>query len=420
MNYFDILYLGTTPLYLLAVHFLFLSKFEVKKSPILFNIYVVYGLALFLLHLMVKIPIVTFVVNFVFQGILSCFYTSNVPQRFSSVIQMMAILLGFETACGFSFGVMQVTIFTRNDLDSMVGIVISRCLLGVISFQLYQKKHKQNLDYPLSSHYYFIFSSIMIGLLLIYFMTATQPNLSTFHLILCSFSLLMVVSLILYLEDKTQKMYQYYIENIILREQSVAMENQRELMKQSLHTTKAIRHDVKNQMLVLLSLGENENYEEMIAQLKQMLEEVDDSKVIASTGHMVIDSLLNYKLNQQENISFHINLNVSEDLPILAYDLTVILGNLLDNAITAVNHLEKNKNITIFIECTKGNFILIMENTFQGNVLFENGLYHSTKPFSASHGFGVENVKRTVEKYHGSMDLTHGSEKFKVSIVIPI
>lgn len=420
MNYFDILYLFTIPLYLLSIHFLFLSKFKTNQNSTLLKIYGAFGITLIVAHLMINTPIITFAVNIVFQFILSSIYTSNLSQRYSSVLQITALILVIEMIYGLFFGILQVTFFTQSNFDSILGLVIVRIILCAISFQLYRSNYRKIVEYPLHNHYYFVFSCIMIGLLFLYFVSVTQPDLPEIYLLLCSITLLLVVALILHLEDNTQKIYQNYIESIIVMDQSVALENQRELMKQSLHISKSIRHDIKNQILVLLSLGENKNYDEMIAQMKQMIDEVDGSKAISSTGHVVIDSLLNYKLNQHDDIYLNVNLNVSEDLPILAYDLTIILGNLLDNAITAVKHLDRNKNMTVFIENTKGNFVLIIENSFQGKVLYENGRYHSTKAFSASHGFGLENIRKSVNKYNGSMDVSHGSEKFKVVIVIPI
>lgn len=421
MDYFDLVYLATIPIYLLSIHFLFLGlSQQVRATHKLWKIFVLFGVTLFCSHLMIGIPIVTFLLNVLFFYILSHFYTHCVADRLICLAHILGIILSIEFLFGVALGMVDLTLFETNKFNPFWGLVVLRILLCSISYLLYKKREHsvEHFSFPIS--YYLAFTFIILGIIFLYIHTITNENISYLSSFLCNIATLSSVFLIFFMEDKCKNMYLHYTENAILREQSSALENQQELIKQSLYSTKALRHDMKNQILVLLSFVDNNDYEHIASHSQFMLENIEGTKTLASSGHFVIDSLINYKLSSCEDVTRNVNLQVTEDLPILAYDLTVILGNLIDNAVTAVNQTIDEKIINLLLDCDKGNFVLVLENSFQGKLHYEHGRYHSTKPFSGKHGYGLENVEKSVKKYHGSLDLEHRSNRFVVTIVIPL
>lgn len=420
MDYFDLVYLATIPIYLLSVHFLFLTKLSTKQQARSMIIYALFGIALSLTHLLLELPLATFVVNISFFYILSTFYSTSIFERYSSILHILVIILVIETIFGVIVGQTEITLLENNDFQSILGLVLLRVTLCSVTFQLYKIHKSKNNGYPVPDYYYLSFTCIMVSLLFLYIIAVTRPNLSEYFIFLCSISILLTVFLLFYLEEKAYKMYEYYIENAILKEQTSAFDNQQELIKQSMHSTKSLKHDMKNQILVLLTLVEQRDFEKITSHSQQMLDDIDSKKALATSGHFVVDSLINYKLSIAEEITTNISLQVCEDLPILAYDLTVILGNLLDNAVTAVNQMSDEKVINILLDCDRGNFVLVIENSYHGKVHYEDCRYHSTKPFSLNHGYGLKNVENSVNKYHGTMDLEHGSSRFTATIIIPI
>lgn len=421
MDYFDLVYLTTIPIYLLSIHFLF-SAFSqhIVLPPSMLKIFALYGVSLFSAHIFTGIPIVTFLVNLLFFFIISYFYTDKINERVVHILQILGIILGIETLFGIALGMEEVALFVQNQFSPFWGLVVLRILLCSFSFLIYRRKNRRYDYFSFSTTYYLAICCILLGIVFLYLSTLSNSNLSELFIFLCNFIVLLVVSLVFYLEEKVKKMFHYHVENAILKEQSSALENQQELIKQSLYSTKALRHDMKNQILVLLSFVEKRDYEHIASHSQFMLENIEGTKTLASSGHFVIDSLINYKLSAYEDITRNVSLQVTEDLPLLAYDLTVILGNLIDNAVTAVNLAIDEKIINLLLDCDKGNFVLIVENSFQGKVHYEHGRYHSTKLFSANHGYGLANVEKAVKKNLGSMEIEHGSDRFTVTVVIPI
>ena len=79
-----------------------------------------------------------------------------------------------------------------------------------------------------------------------------------------------------------------------------------------------------------------------------------------------------------------------------SFDMTVILGNLLDNAIEALRQSE-NKRLLLSMKLTRGIVRIDIENSYNPK--------QKKKADQKQHGIGLLSVSHTLEKYHG--DLKH-------------
>ncbi len=90
------------------------------------------------------------------------------------------------------------------------------------------------------------------------------------------------------------------------------------------------------------------------------------------------------------------------------YDIYSLFGNALSNAIEAVSKLSSSdpKYISLVIK-GKDNMVSVhMENTFNGNIMMENGIPQTNKDDKMSHGFGVKSIINISEKYNGNVTIT--------------
>ena len=94
-------------------------------------------------------------------------------------------------------------------------------------------------------------------------------------------------------------------------------------------------------------------------------------------------------------------------------DTCTIFANALDNAVTACSHVDTGgRRIDLTVKKKKDMLSIIIENSKQNEIVEKENRLFSTKPNKEQHGFGVENIKMAVSKYHGLVSIEHTKDKF--------
>ncbi len=220
---------------------------------------------------------------------------------------------------------------------------------------------------------------------------------------------------------------------IILEKQIASMREQMEETERVYSDISRIKHDIKNTVSVITRLSKFNNGEEN-NELKKYLAELsgdlDKSEFLFKTGNTVADTLLNIKYHEAKRVISDTQIDASrlifpKNLKILSYDIGVILGNALDNAIEACVKLKDSapeaKTFIRLYSLQKGNvFILGAENSFDGNLRLrgEGALPMTDKKDKNAHGMGLLNIKSTAEKYGGTMDFQVRDKAFVLSVMM--
>lgn len=158
-----------------------------------------------------------------------------------------------------------------------------------------------------------------------------------------------------------------------------------------------MRHDIKNRLSSLRSVIVQNDSRAALDYLDGMIGSVDMVKGKIYCNNLVINNILTYKLSSiPHNISVECEAEVPEQINIDMGDLGVIIGNLLDNSIKAVNNISTGGYIHIIITESIGKLIIIIENNYQNEKEKKPAIYY------IDHGRGVNNVRRIVKKYGGS------------------
>ncbi len=151
---------------------------------------------------------------------------------------------------------------------------------------------------------------------------------------------------------------------------------------------------------------------------------IDSYDQTYKTGLDALDIVLNEKSARCAKRG--ISLTVSGNGAVLGFmdtmDLYSLFGNILDNAIQAVDMLEsqEEKVISLVIE-GKGNLVNINTmNFYDGNYLnFENGLPMSTaKEQKEYHGYGLKSIRSIAEKYQGGITITAMDGLFQLNVYL--
>ncbi|MGB8452381.1 MAG: ATP-binding protein [Anaerocolumna sp.] len=205
----------------------------------------------------------------------------------------------------------------------------------------------------------------------------------------------------------------------IAEEQNRYYEYQVEMMELALNNMRVLRHDFKNKLSPLYELASTRKIDELITRLLELTDMCRITKEYAVSGNSTIDSIVNFKLQyaEKENIKISANIFVPVDLSIQTFDIAVILGNLLDNALEAVAHAE-DRWIDIKIKYTKGRLIIEINNSYDGLVKKVADKFISRKKDKENHGIGLKSVQTAIQKYNGTMQVSHDERRFQVKVLL--
>ena len=109
-----------------------------------------------------------------------------------------------------------------------------------------------------------------------------------------------------------------------------------------------------------------------------------------------------------------------DELPITDIDLCGMIGNILENAITACRSLEKDKRWIQFTALTLNDaqLCIVATNSFDGNVRQSAGRYLSTH--RDGKGTGLLSIASTAAKYGGAAEFSHKNNEFYTDVMIPV
>lgn len=207
-----------------------------------------------------------------------------------------------------------------------------------------------------------------------------------------------------------------YFENIsLLMEKQV--EQQVEHYKKINKLTddlREFRHDYKNHMICLQSLLNNKQYDEALSYIKSITnQEILDSNKFFS-GNQIADAILTDKneLAQKNNCKIIFDGSVSDEISVS--NLCTILSNALDNSIEACSKIDSDETQIIDVKCVASELIQIIR--ISNPNLDNNAVTETSKADRKNHGFGLSNIRRTVERMDGQMIISSQYPTFVLEI----
>ena len=221
------------------------------------------------------------------------------------------------------------------------------------------------------------------------------------------------------------------IKNILSNRQNRDLQSFMNMQKQQydyqLQQSVAVRHfkhDLINHIGVLRELMNEKKTEAAKEYIDTIWDIQDEFDLKIHTGDSFLDVIINYYsyLAVKENIEFTVSGKLTEEMHLEMFDLTTLMGNILQNAIEATVKATIPK-IRIEIVEHKKEFFIVVSNSVDEKINTKKDFFITSKEDKANHGFGLKNIVATVEKYHGEYYIESTTEKgeawFKISIAIP-
>ncbi len=197
-----------------------------------------------------------------------------------------------------------------------------------------------------------------------------------------------------------------------------------EQYKRTQTETRAFRHDIINNLSLTDMMLDEGKVEDASAHIKELLGNVRALSPSVITGDEMLDCIVAMKADKmkEKDINFSSDGVVDGGLHMKAMDVCSIFANALDNAIEAAEKTSSDAWVDLKIKRNDKFAIIKISNSAATKVnvekLFMTSGYTSKKD-TEHHGFGLSNIRRTVEDYDGLIKAESDDESFSLSIMIP-
>ncbi len=340
---------------------------------------------------------------------LTCFYQELWKKRLWVSLVLFSLDLANSLIVLFVFG--DIAKFQQPAVQALLLLICTT----IISHISYPPEAKE-IAFDRKQTVLLLVIPAMSVLVLSVLMLEESPKLSA---ILISGCMLMINISVFYLYNILIENYINLRDNDLYKQQTYAYQNQLEVIMESGNRVRALRHDMKNHILALQALVQRKEAEEMNRYLESMKDFMTNPEEYVKTGSDSVDSLLNYKIQKAHEVLNVVETKISipQQLRLRSFDLNVLLGNLLDNAIGASMQTEEKKlNITIKLD--KGVLFLYICNSCQRIADGRSGFLETTKEDKTNHGIGLKNVRQIVEKYHGDLAFQYENNFMETDVMM--
>ena len=181
----------------------------------------------------------------------------------------------------------------------------------------------------------------------------------------------------------------------------------------------SLRHDMKNHLIVIDGYASQHNDRKIHEYIHNISEDLSLTNTVDSGSH-IVSALIAEKGDKAKSQNIRCEINISTPgINIDDFSITTIIGNLFDNAIKAASECEHGW-IRFSITQTGSYMNIVIENSYSGNIIENNGEFTSTKNDKVlPHGIGIKNVRKVVSNLNGQIDFSYASGYFSVKAELP-
>lgn len=237
--------------------------------------------------------------------------------------------------------------------------------------------------------------------------------IDTGYIVLVDIGSVLIYRTILNLVSTQEKYLRLQAEN-----QSFSMrEVQYDSLNRQIEETRRTRHDLRhhvNILKIIRETGDMETLDDLIARYEQQY----SIQPLRFCENDTVNSILFYYFNRTKNseVDFDVICNIPEEISIDRIELSVLFGNLLENAIEATIKKETGRFIRVRSSFSGECLSLIISNSYEIMPEQHGEVFRSKK--HSGNGIGIESVKNISLHYHGTSSFTFQDGVFTASVLL--
>lgn len=257
-----------------------------------------------------------------------------------------------------------------------------------------------------------------LAITLMMYAAIQEPSIQT--IVLYAVGIVLILNIVVYfLFIRLGKAGKIQTEMALLALQNECLQENAKDIENMYDTVRALRHDLKNHLLCILSMAEERDVEDIEQYTRQLLQQQNTvNKLIMFSGSKVLDAIINSKSAAAERAGVRLSAIITTPLAgISPEDITIIIGNALDNAIRAAKDSQR-KVVDIHIQPQVAYSSIVIANDIAHPVLSDNPALRTTKNIRYRHGFGIQNMRQAVERNQGLIRFYEQNDRFIRDILL--
>lgn len=342
---------------------------------------------------------------------LLCFHIKPSTAAFYSLI-LTAMMTALETVTIFIISALRGSGTTNYNSDIILlvlDIVISKILyfLTCLILTNFITKGKSQRKFPLGLYVYPV--GIFICLTLFWYICAKQA------LSYMNQCLLAIVSMVLF--GSTVVLFITYQRSLERENEYMLVESEfkrlqleksyYDILEHQNQQLMLYAHDVKNHLNCIQNLNMDSRINSYIEKLSEQLNLYTN---YCHSGNQILDVIISKYVAACElkGIHFEYDVHLCNLSGIDDFDLVAILGNLMDNALTAAEQSQQ-KELSIATALRNSYCVIVIENSCDIAPTIHGRRLITTKEDSRLHGFGLKSVEKTLKRYQGDFGWEYSS-----------
>ena len=186
-----------------------------------------------------------------------------------------------------------------------------------------------------------------------------------------------------------------------------------EMMNERIVETINLRHDMRHHLTMIDAFLQSKEFENLAEYVSQFRTAFQSEAPIEYSKNHVINALMRHysQLAKKQGVKLSLRLEVSREIKASEADLCAILSNLLENALEAcMRQQDGSRFISLYIKQKKTMLAIDMENSTDGNVAAQDGVFSSSKAKERK-GYGLDSVRAIAARYDGAAEFSFDNTK---------
>lgn len=366
-------------------------------------------------------PGINLIMNITVMVIAGLFaYRDEIWKRLLFPIMYVALLMVVEAAVVFGLYYLKHPDFSMTFYLFLSNTLMSVLVIGIRNYakvkeihQGYAKDGKTLLILPLMgiNLYYVLYKTA--------FLIESEDKEAMGGLVLSAIFLLIILLYGYSIYGRMVKEFQILENNSFYINQLTLYKHYFHMKEEADQEILTIKHDLKQKLLLMEYTLIQHQYEEVQNMLSSIRGNVDSPVGLRShTGNLALDAQVSqmWEMAEEKEIKVDTNIEIKRNVKIADEDLSVILGNAIDNAVEALERIpDQEKQLYLEVRYIKGMLFIQVKNTYLGGQF--TGMPKSSKK-KKYHGIGLTSIDRMAKKYQGNMKIKTEGKWFFLEVVL--